>query len=117
MDDFDPLWRAAVRYRRTSRELEPLVRELFDSFGNEAALGPALERLLVYLTMPEGRTDANCTVTDAFVAASESRWRGSSLDAILEDMGATLHDAIHAEPIARTFESTPEQLLARLRER
>ena len=30
-------------------------------------------------------------------------------------MGGTLHDAIHAENIARTFEATPEQLLERVR--
>lgn len=115
--DFDALWRSAVRYRRTSRELEPLLRAVYDAFGDDAALAAAVERVLVFLTTPEGRTDANCSVTDHFISSAEDRWRTSSLAPILEDMGGTLHDAIHAEPIARTFEATPEQLLHRLRNR
>ena len=117
MSDFDALWRVSVRYRRTSRELEPLLREVFASFGDDAALVSALERLLVFLATPEGRTDANCSVTDQFMSATEARWRGSALDAILDDMSGTLHDSVHAPQVARTFEATPEQLLARLRGR
>jgi len=115
VSDFDALWRSAVRYRRTSRELEPLLRAVYDSFGDDAALTAAVEQVLLFLTSRDGRTDANCSVTDLFIAATEDRWRASSLAPILEDMGGTLHDAIHAEPIARTFEATPEQLLERLR--
>lgn len=117
MSDFDTQWRASVRYRRASRELEPLLRAVHSAFGDDGALAAALERLLVFLASREGRTDANCSVTDHFIAASEGLWRGSRLDAILDDMSGTLHDSVHAEPIARTFEATPEQLLARLRGR
>ncbi|HVE69734.1 MAG TPA: hypothetical protein VNI54_00090 [Thermoanaerobaculia bacterium] len=115
MSDFDALWRASVRFRRTSRELEPLLRDVHAAFGDDTALKAALERVLVFLTTPDGRTDANCDVTDHFIAATEDAWRGSSLAPILEDMGGTLHDAIHAPNVARTFEATPEQLLERLR--
>jgi hypothetical protein len=115
MTEFDEVWRHAVRFRRVSRELEPLVRDVHAAFGDDAALSAALERVLLFLTTPQGRTDANCDVTDHFIALSEERWRESSLAPILTDMGGTLHDAIHAPYVARTFEATPEQLLERLR--
>jgi hypothetical protein len=115
MNDFDEVWRASVRFRRASRELEPLLHDVHAAFGDDAALRPALERVLAFLTTPAGRTDANCCVTDQFISATEDRWRTSTLAPILEDMGGTLHDAIHAENIAKTFEATPEQLLERVR--
>ncbi|HEX6087826.1 MAG TPA: hypothetical protein VF266_25060 [Thermoanaerobaculia bacterium] len=117
MSEFDALWRSAVRFRRISHELEPLLHAVHGAFGNDEALSAALERVLVFLTTNDGRTDANCSVTDQFISLTEERWRGSSLAPILEDMGGTLHDAIHAPNIAKTFEATPEQLLARLRNR
>jgi hypothetical protein len=115
MTDFDALWRSSVRFRKVSHELEPLLHAVHTAFGDDAALTAALERVLVFLSTAEGRTDANCSVTDFFISTTEERWRGSSLAPILEDMGGTLHDAIHAPNIARTFEATPEQLLERLR--
>jgi hypothetical protein len=115
MTDFDSLWRSSLRFRRASRELEPLLHDVYVAFGDDAALRAALELALVFLTSPAGRTDANCSVTDQFISSTEAQWRGSSLAPILDDMGGTLHDAIHAENIARTFEATPEQLLERVR--
>jgi hypothetical protein len=118
MSDFDALWRASVRFRKPSRELEPLVHAVHAALGgSDAALAAAVERVLVFLTTPEGRTDANCDVTDHFISATEELWRASSLAPIRDDMGGTLHDAIHAPNIARTFEATPEQLLERIRNR
>lgn len=115
MTDFDTLYRSSVRFRRASRELEPLLQDVHAALGDAAALAAALERLLVFLASPAGRTDANCSVTDHFIFATEEQWSGSLLAPILDDMGGTLHDAIHAENIARTFEATPEQLLERVR--
>jgi hypothetical protein len=115
MTDFDSLWRASVRFRRASRELEPLLHGVYEAFGDDAALCAAIERVLVFLVSAAGRTDANCSVTDHFISTTEAQWRGSALAPILDDMGGTLHDAIHAENIARTFEATPEQLLERVR--
>ena len=115
MTDFDSLWRSSLRFRRASRELEPLLRDVYNSFGDDIALRAALERALVFLASPAGRTDANCSVTDQFISATEDAWHASALAPILEDMGGTLHDTIHAENIARTFEATPEQLLERVR--
>jgi hypothetical protein len=115
MTDFESVWRTAVRFRRASRELEPLLHDVYDAFGDDRALRAAIERVLVFLTTAAGRTDANCTVTDQFISTTEEHWRSSSLAPILEDMGGTLHDAIYAENVAKTFEATPEQLLERVR--
>jgi len=115
MTDFDSLWRSSLRFRRASRELEPLLHDVYNAFGDDSALRNAIERVLVFLTTPSGRTDANCSVADQFISATESQWRSSALAPILEDMGGTLHDAVYAENIARTFEATPEQLLERVR--
>ena len=117
MHDFDERWRSAVRFRRASRELEPLLRAVFVAFDDPAALTRALEAVLVFLASDAGRTDANCSVADHFIGDAEELWRGlpEPLRSILDDMGGTLHDAIHAPNIARTFEATPEQLLERLR--
>ena len=118
MTEFHELWRSSVRFRRASRELEQLLHDVYDAFGGEdERLAATVERVLVFLTSAAGRTDANCDVTDHFISATEELWTASSLRPILDDMGGTLHDAIHAPNIARTFEATPEQLLERLRAR
>lgn len=119
MDDFDALWRSSVRFRRASRELQTLLRGVHDAFGgdDDARLRAALERLLVFLASTEGRTDANCATTYYFMTAAEPRWRAVRVElrAIFDDMSGTLQDSVYAPDIARTFEATPEQLLARLR--
>ncbi len=115
MSDFDTLWHAAVRSRRVSRELGPLLRDVHSAFDDDVQLAVSLERLVAFLVT--ARTDANCSVTDQFISATEEEWRGvgEPLRSILDDMGGTLHDAIYAPNIARTFAATPEQLLERLR--
>ena len=116
-ESFDALWKQSVRYRKVSRELEPLLRTLFEALPDPAASRVALERLLTFLASPAGRTDANCTTTYYFTTGAEPKWQSlpAGLRAILDDMSGTLQDSVHAENIARTFEATPEQLLARLR--
>jgi len=119
MANFDELWRSAVRYRHVSRELEPLVHAVYDDVvrNDLAALRDSLERLLAFLTSGPGRTDANCSTVFHFFDSTESAWRVLREDflAIFDDMSGTLHDAIYAPDIARTFEATPEQLLERVR--
>ena len=119
MEEFDELWKSALRYRRASRELEPLVHAVYDDLprGDLAALRDSLERLLTCLASKEGRIDANCSTVFHFFNAIEPRWQNLPADfrAIFDDMSGTLHDAIYAPDIARTFEATPEQLLARVR--
>lgn len=116
MSGFDLLWKNSARYRRVSRELEPLLHALHDSFADAGATREALEQLLIFLAGP-GRTDANCTTTYYFTSATEPLWQHlpQELHAILDDMSGTLQDSVHAENIARTFEATPEQLLERVR--
>jgi hypothetical protein len=117
MSSFEELWKGALRFRRVSRDLEVLLRDVYDAMLDPASLRPPLEALLVFLASDEGRTDANCSVTYYFVTAAEERWRllPDELRAIFDDMSGTLQDSIHAPNIARTFEATPEQLLKRLR--
>lgn len=113
---FDELWRSAVRFRRASRELEPLLHDVHAAFADESALRDALERLLTFLASEAGRTDANCSTTYYFMTATEESWRdvAEPLHSILDGMSGTLQDSVYAPNIARTFESTPEQLLERL---
>jgi hypothetical protein len=119
MSGFDELWRSAVRYRHASRELQPLLHVVYDDLGNGdlAALRASLENLLVFLAGAEGRTDANCSTVHHFFNETESLWRPLREDfrAVCDDMSGTLHDAIYAPDIARTFEALPEQLLTRVR--
>src|SRR5688572_20619437 len=117
MTEFEALWKAAVRFRHASRELESLLREVHASFDDPAALTRTLDALLTFLASAAGRTDANCSTTYYFMPATEEEWRSTPepLRAIPDDMSATLHDSIHAPNIARTFEATPEQLLERVR--
>lgn len=120
MIEFDGVWKAAVRFRRVGRELEPLVRDVYAAIGcsDAAALRDALERLLAFLASESGRTDPNCATTDYFFALTEQQWMPlvpEAFRAILDDMSGTLHDTIYAPKIATTFESTPEQLLERVR--
>ncbi len=115
-EDFDAVWKSSVRFRRASRELEPMLRRLYEAFGDSQETRRALDELLTFLA-GAGRTDANCETTHYFTNATEAMWTAlpEELRGILDDMSGTLHDSIHAESIARTFEATPEQLLERLR--
>ena len=116
---FEAVWRAAVRFRHASRELEPLLRDVFEDVlrGTSPAVVASLEKLLLFLTSPAGRTDANCSTTHNFITEIEGEWSAlpAELRAILDDMSGTLHDSVYAPEIARTFEATPEQLLERIR--
>ena len=78
----------------------------------------SLDALLQYLCSPEGRTDGNCRFVDSFFMEYDA-WAERGLPVplhdILADMAGALHDTCSAPDIARNFDSTPEQLLARLR--
>ena len=77
MSDFDALWRSSVRFRKVSHELEPLLHAVHNAFGDDAALTAALERVLVFLTTAEGRTDANCSGVASNVFAMFGAWMAS----------------------------------------
>jgi len=119
-DDFERIWRAAVRFRNVSRELRGLLHEAFFAIAHQPAdisgVKHALESLFAFLITEEGRSDANCSVTDAFFCQEWPREHlPDALRAIVEDAGGALHDTIYAPHIARNFDATPEQLLERVR--
>ena len=120
-EEFDRRWRAAATFRRVSHLLAPLVRRVGEEAARQpadlAALKSALVELLELLAAPEGRTDANCTATDYFFSQSEPAWSHlpEPYRALLESLGGTLHDTVHAPKIAANFECLPEQLLERAR--
>ena len=118
---FEAEWKSAVRFRHVARELEPLVRDVHAELLRDpldlVALRDALEQLLAFIATPEGRSDANCCAVDAFFAGCEEAARRlpEPFRQIVDDMGSTLHDSIYAPKVASTFDSLPEQLLARVR--
>jgi hypothetical protein len=79
-----------------------------------------LENLVLFLTTPTGRTDENCVETDLYFCLHDDHgfnWGHLPQDyqLILGDIGGQLHDTIEHSQIAKNFESTPEQLLERIR--
>ncbi len=103
-------------------ELRPLLKLLQDSFDtatpDPCQVRAALISLLEYLTMPKGRTDANCWAVDQYLTVKEDFSHvGGALPNpyvdILEDMAGALHDAVSAPEVASSLAGTPEQLLAR----
>lgn len=118
---FEELWKNAAGFRKVSPRLRDLLKAAWDALsdGNISESKQTLEALLLFLA-DEGRTDANCTVTDYFFSAAERQpgaWAHlpADLQSVLSGIGGCLHDTVHAPEIAENFESTPEQLLARLR--
>ncbi len=109
--------------RRTgiSSELEPLARDLHEALVADPTdldqIRAALERVLVFLASPAGRTDANCTAIDSFLCLGEFEWLDlpDALQDVLGDMAGALHDTVSSPETAANFGSTPEQLLGRLR--
>lgn len=118
---FDKIWSQHGRLPGISPRLESLARELFEALLAKpldlARVRGALERLLVFLAGPAGRTDANCRAIDTFLCLGEFEWPDlpDSIQDVLADMAGALHDTVSSPKVARNFESTPEQLLARLR--
>jgi len=104
-------------------ELVPAVCDAIDRRpANVTAVKGALDALLTFLASPEGRTTANCEAVDRFFSVSEEYgWDGAwdhlpdQVQDVLADMAGALHDTISTPNVAENFESTPEQLLARLR--
>jgi hypothetical protein len=117
--------KAASKRPGVSAELNQLIPPVCEAIDakptDTAAIKKALDALLTFLASPAGRTDANCVAVDHFFCHPEYGWDSGwdrlpeSLVEILSDMAGALHDTIKAPEIAANFESTPEQLLRRLR--
>ena len=120
----------ADTYKDVTRSLpvSPRLEGLLEAFYNQMSRRPANIRaivdatreLLLFLTTLEGRTDANCKAVDFFICFCD--WRNGYPDLpdwlgdIMGDMAGALHDTVSAPAIASNFESTPEQLLERLKQ-
>jgi len=87
--------------------------------GDAACILNALEVLLEWLTDPGNNTDENCRAIDVYVCTEI--WQllpknlAEDIGLLLYDVGGQLHDTHRAREVAETFDSTPEQLLARTR--
>lgn len=122
--DFDTAW---LRFtgdqppRQVPRELVALIRAVYEEITRRPsdllALKFEIYRLLSYLASPEGRTDDNCCTTDFFLCVSDDvDWHHlpERFRDVLADMAGALHDTVSSPEVAANFDSTPEQLLARL---
>jgi hypothetical protein len=115
---------ALNKMKINSPELDKLVNNIKNILNerptNLEALKLSLENLLLFLISPENRTDQNCREADLFFCLHEDNkfnWDHLSeeFQLILDDIGMQLHDTVKSPEIARNFESTPEQLLERVK--
>jgi hypothetical protein len=113
-----------MKTKISSPELIKLIEEvqnnLMEHPANLSSIKNALEKLLNYLTNPAGRTDVNCNETDTYFCLHDDNgfhWNHLPEDfqLILDDIGGQMHDTVQHPEMARNFESTPEQLLKRIR--
>ena len=127
METFEQAWERVAGTKdgeSVSIQLRPLLQQAYEKLVKQPPdlqeIKVSLERLLSYLTIPSGRTSANCMATDLFfcLADWDVDWGSfpEPLTAILGDIGGALHDTISNPEVARNFESLPEQLLARMKQ-
>lgn len=124
--DFQDAWARASAVHDASAALKDLVSHVCSEIVRQpthpAALRSALEALLAFLASSSGRNKQNCEAVDSFFCWPEIYgWKGDwrhlpeAFQEVLEDIGGALHDTISAPETARNFDSTPEQLLDRVR--
>ena len=120
----EPLIVEAHDGERVASDLRPLRMNVYELLARKpadfSAVKNALERLLTFLQSSRGRTNANCWATDLFFGVQDGWDRNwdhlpDTFGDILSDMGGALHDSVSTPTIAADVESTPEQLLARVR--
>lgn len=109
---------------RLSAGLRPALEGAYDAIAarpyDADRVADALVPLLVHLGSEAGRTHPNCVAVDLFFLIRDGWTAGweeepSELAAILADIGGQLHDTLQDPEVAENFDSTPEQLLARVR--
>jgi hypothetical protein len=125
--NFPDLWlrlEDSVRERPLKAPLRPLLGEAYDAIVarpyDVPRIAAAVEALLTYLASSEGRTSSHCIAVDHFFCLGDgwqADWEDEPEDLadILADMGGALHDTFGAPDVAENFDSTPEQLLERIR--
>ncbi len=104
-------------------QLERLVNGVYSELQRTPValdqLQDSIVALLSYLASPEGRTEENLGRVNMFFLLG-NEWGLDAIEipdeirAIIEDIGGCLHDSISSPEVAENFESTPEQLLARI---
>ena len=100
-----------------------LVRQLTTKPRGSSSIKHSCEEVLKLLCRKTSYTSENCHIIDVVVrlaledAGEELQGEISQdLYQVLWDMGGQLHDSIQACEVAENFASTPQALLARLRE-
>ncbi len=127
MESFEQAWERVADTKNgesASAELRPLLQQVYEKIVTQPLdlheIKRTLESLLSYLVTPSGRTSANCVAADLFFCLADWGVDWESLPELLTDiigdMGGALHDTVFHPEIARNFESTPEQLLERVRQ-
>ena len=106
-------------------ELDNLLDHLKDAFDapqfSRKDILSTIEEVLVWLNELPNNTDANCRKVDYFIASEiigKPRYHEvpEDIQGLLFDMGSALSDTFSAPDIAENFESTPAQLLTRVRQ-
>lgn len=128
VSNFEKIYNNAIerigKYGGASPQLKPLLKRFYEELihrpANLLAIKESMIDLLTFLTTPDGRTDANCRAVDIFVCIDddwERDWSDlpESFRDIIQDIGGALHDTITYPDIATMCESTPEQLLSRVK--
>jgi hypothetical protein len=125
MADFNKGYSRFCSAKGVSQELRPLLSLIYNQIHaspfNLPILKEALVGLTSFLSQPEHCTDDNCKAVDLFFAVGDhwdTRWDSlpEEYQLILDDIGGCLHDTVSAPKIAESFESTPEQLLERVKQ-
>ncbi len=103
-------------------DLLDLLKDAFNvpQFSRKVILS-AIEDVLVWLNELPNNTDANCRKVEYFIVSEiigKPRYHEmpGDIQGLLFDMGSALSDTFSAPDIADNFESTPTQLLTRVRQ-
>lgn len=122
-DDMDDKNIAAARLAGADSRARELVNAVQSILAHNVPdlteLKKSLINLLEYLSSPNGRTDENCNAINSFFMFDDL-WVDRNLPdhfhEIFVDVSGALHDTVSAPEMAENFDSTPEQLLKRVKE-
>ncbi|MCP4612767.1 MAG: hypothetical protein GY845_29070 [Planctomycetes bacterium] len=100
--------------------LDSIYKEINNDSPNQIKIKDKLIDLLSFLCSLEGRTNENCRYVNNYFCLKDNWFEcierlPKQLHDVLFDIGGSLHDAVKNPEIAANFESTPEQLLTRIK--